>query len=67
VRFHDGTTGDYHYHPDGTVELDLSDGTVTVMSGSGPDAVILTQTTSNGDVFSQFDQQGHPGHVVFHG
>lgn len=67
VAFHDGTFGDYHYNPDGTVDLDMSDGTVTVMSGTGPDAHVLTQTTPNGDIFSNFDAQGHPGHVVFHG
>jgi hypothetical protein len=27
----------------------------------------VTQTTANGDVFSNFDAQGHPHHVVFHG
>ena len=67
VHFPDGSSGDYHYLPDGRVELDMTDGSVTVMSGSGPDAHVLTQTTSNGDIYSQFDAQGHPGHVVFHG
>ena len=67
VVFPDGMTGDYGYRPDGTVELDLSDGSVTVMSGSGEDAVILTQTTPEGDVFSNFDVDGHPHHVDFAG
>jgi hypothetical protein len=65
VRFPDGSSGEYHYLADGRVELALSDGSVTVMSGTGEDAVILTQTTPNGDVYSQFNAQGHPGHVEF--
>jgi hypothetical protein len=67
VQFPDGTSGDYHYLFDGRVELDLSDGSQTVLSGSGSDAHILTQTNSTGDVYSNFDAQGHPHHVVFHG
>ncbi|MEU4642900.1 hypothetical protein [Micromonospora sp. NPDC023814] len=66
VRFPDGSSGEYNYLADGRVELVLSDGSVTVMSGTGEDAVILTQTTPDGDVYSQFDAQGHPGHVEFH-
>jgi hypothetical protein len=66
VHFPDGTSGDYSYPADGTVHLHMHNGGETVMSGTGPDAHILTQTTPEGDVFSNFDAQGHPGHVVFH-
>src|SRR6266498_3413677 len=64
VVFHDGGSADYHYLGDGTVHMDMSDGTQIVMSGTGPDAVTLTQTTAQGDVFSNFDSAGHPHHVV---
>jgi len=67
VHFPDGTSGDYHYLADGRVELDMNDGSSTLMSGTGPDAHVLSQTTANGDVYSGFDAQGHPSHVVFHG
>lgn len=60
-----GLSGDYTYLSNDTVQLNLSDGSVTLMSGSGEDAVILTQTTADGDVFSQFDAAGNPHHVEF--
>jgi hypothetical protein len=67
VIFHDGGSADYDYPGDGTVQIHMSDGTQIVMSGTGEDAVTLTQTTPEGDVFSNFDSAGHPHHVVFHG
>ncbi len=66
VQFPDGTSGDYHYLADGRVELVMSDGSVTLMSGTGEDAYILSQTAANGDVYTEFDANGNPGHVVFH-
>ncbi len=65
VEFADGTSGDYTYPADGSVHLQLSDGTLTIMSGTGQDAVVLTQTTPQGDVFSQFDDLNRPHHVEF--
>ena len=67
VQFADGNTGDYTYNGDGTVHLSMSDGSDTVLSGSGEDAVILSQTTPDGDVFSNFDADAHPHHVEFAG
>jgi hypothetical protein len=66
VQFPDGKSGDYNYMNDGQVELSMSDGSETVLSGSGPDAHVVSQVTPEGDCYTDFDLNGNPGHVVFH-
>ena len=61
-----GTSGDYTELRDGTVRLDMSDGSSTRLSGWGDDSVVLEQTTPQGDIYSQFDAQHNPRHVQFH-
>jgi hypothetical protein len=65
AQFADGSSGDFTYQPDGTVRLDLSDGTSILSSGTGDHARVLSQTTPEGDVYTDFDDLGMPGHVEF--
>jgi hypothetical protein len=67
VQYPDGSWGDFSYLSDGTVRLDLSDGTHTLLSGTGEDAVVLSQTTADGAVYTGFDDLGRPHHVEFAG
>ena len=48
-----------------TVRLDLSHGSSVLTSGTGDDTTVLWQRTADGDVYSNFDDQGLPHHVVF--
>ncbi|WP_213453669.1 hypothetical protein [Rhizomonospora bruguierae] len=65
VEFPDGKSGNYTYLSDGTTRLDVSDGSSTVFSGSGDNAVILEQTDPNGTVYTNFDESDRPLHVEF--
>ena len=67
VVFPDGTSGHYRHPGDGTVHLEMDDGGVTVMTEAGPgeDSVVLSQSTADGTVFTEFDAAGNPGRVVF--
>jgi hypothetical protein len=63
AQFHDGTSGDFSYLPNGNVQLDLSDGTTILMT---EDNDIISETTKEGDVYTQFDDQNRPHHAQFH-
>jgi hypothetical protein len=58
--------GDFTYLPNGQVEIRLTDGTVILLSGSGEDATIISMTTPEDDVYTEFDSENRPGHVEFH-
>ena len=51
------------YNADGTVRLDLSDGSSILMSGTGDDAIILTSTSPEGEV-STYEYRSDGSYVV---
>jgi hypothetical protein len=62
VEFVDGTSGDFTYNSDGSSELRLEDNTRIIYDAEGN---VQTQITPDGDVYSNFDSEGRPGHVEF--
>ena len=64
VEFKDGTSGDFTYQPGGGSELVQSDGSRTLLDDEGN---VIKQITPEGDVYSDFDDLGRPGHVEFQG
>ncbi|MER7277852.1 hypothetical protein ABT369_25765 [Dactylosporangium sp. NPDC000244] len=69
VDFHDHTSGDYTYFPDGTVAFhSIEEGYTAVFADRDHDGEaddIVSMTTKGGDVYSDYDDQGNPGHVEF--
>src|SRR5262245_59769412 len=63
AQFHDGTSGEFNYLPNGNIQLYLSDGTTILMNESND---IISETTRDGDVYSNFDDQNRPHHAQFH-